>query len=149
MKIMIATDGSDFSARATEQACKFFGERKDAEFLVVSAYEDAPMPATEPFAMSPEYYQQISELTREQVQKHANEALEIIRSRVPGANAEAAVLRGKPATCIVEHAESWSADIIVVGSHGRGFWGRLLGSVSNSVVNHATCSVLVVRGPSE
>ena len=38
-------------------------------------------------------------------------------------------------------------DLIVVGSHGRGFWGRLLGSVSDGVVHHAPCSVLVVRKP--
>lgn len=147
MKIMIATDGSDFSKRAVEKACAFFGERADIDYLVVSAYEDAPIPATEPFVMAPEYYQQIAEFTREQVQKHADEAQEIIRSRLPNARVTVEILRGKPATRIVEHAESWDADIIVVGSHGRGFWGRLLGSVSNSVVNHASCSVLVVRGP--
>ena len=47
---------------------------------------------------------------------------------------------------IIETAKDWNADLIVVGSHGRGFWGRtMIGSVSDSVIHHAPCSVLVVR----
>ncbi|MCB1025610.1 MAG: universal stress protein [Acidobacteria bacterium] len=49
---------------------------------------------------------------------------------------------------IVEKAKRWNADLIIVGSHGRGFWGRvMLGSISDSLVHHAPCSVLVVRKP--
>ena len=56
------------------------------------------------------------------------------------------VLHGGAAQSIVESASEWGADLIVVGSHGYGFWQRtLLGSVSNSVVHHASCSVLIVR----
>ncbi len=51
-----------------------------------------------------------------------------------------------PKESIVEEAQKWSADLIVLGSHGYGFWERmLLGSVSNAVVHHAPCSVLIVR----
>ena len=50
-------------------------------------------------------------------------------------------------TGTIEEAQNWGADLIIVGSHGYGFWSRaLLGSVSNAVINHAPCSVLVVRG---
>ena len=57
--------------------------------------------------------------------------------------------RGKPAVKIVEGAKSWPADLIVIGSHGRGGLQRLLlGSVAESVVRHAHCPVLVVRAPS-
>ncbi|HKM80498.1 MAG TPA: universal stress protein [Candidatus Acidoferrum sp.] len=56
---------------------------------------------------------------------------------------------GKPAAKIVEGAKSWPADLIVIGSHGRGGLQRLLlGSVAESVVRHAFCPVLVVRAPS-
>ncbi len=59
------------------------------------------------------------------------------------------VLFGSPDSRIVETAEEWKADLIVVGSHGYSRWERLLlGSVSSSVVHHAPCSVLVVRVPS-
>ena len=57
---------------------------------------------------------------------------------------------GRPAQVIVEAAERWGADVIVAGSHGHGFWGRLaIGSVSDAVLHHAPCSVLVVRSGTE
>jgi nucleotide-binding universal stress UspA family protein len=56
------------------------------------------------------------------------------------------VLPGSPKLVIVEKADHWQADLIVVGSHGYGPWHRfLLGSVSQAVVSHAKCSVEVVR----
>ncbi len=60
------------------------------------------------------------------------------------------ILFGSPDSRIVETAEEWRADLIVVGSHGYSRWERLLlGSVSDSVVHHAPCSVLVVRTAAE
>jgi nucleotide-binding universal stress UspA family protein len=53
---------------------------------------------------------------------------------------------GKPASEIVKAAKDWPADIIVIGSHGRGGISRLLlGSVAERVMRHASCPVLVVR----
>ncbi len=53
---------------------------------------------------------------------------------------------GKPAAKIVEAANSWPADLIVIASHGReGVERLLLGSVAESVVRNASCPVLVVR----
>lgn len=53
---------------------------------------------------------------------------------------------GDPATEIVNAAKEWPADIIVLGSHGRGGVSRaLLGSVAEAVTRHAPCPVLVVR----
>ncbi len=51
---------------------------------------------------------------------------------------------------ICEQAKTWSADLVMVGSHGRkGLGEMLLGSVSNYVMHHAPCSVLVVHEPQE
>jgi len=59
---------------------------------------------------------------------------------------DGALLPGPPRTVILDEAESWDADLIVVGSHGYRAWERfLLGSVSQAVVSHAKCSVEVVR----
>jgi nucleotide-binding universal stress UspA family protein len=65
------------------------------------------------------------------------------RDRVP---TSFLIWEGDPAESIVEAARSEGADVIVVGSHGRGAIGRaLIGSVSDQVVRHAPCPVLVVR----
>jgi nucleotide-binding universal stress UspA family protein len=49
---------------------------------------------------------------------------------------------------ILDDAAAWPADVIVLGSHGRTGLNRLLlGSVSESVVRHAPCSVQIVREP--
>lgn len=59
---------------------------------------------------------------------------------------KATVLRGDPATSIVSHAKAQGADLIVVGTHGRTGVERLvLGSVAESVIGSAGCSVLVAR----
>jgi nucleotide-binding universal stress UspA family protein len=59
-----------------------------------------------------------------------------------------AIIGGSPGQVIVEEAENWGADLIVMGSRGLGAWNRLLlGSVSNVVVHHAKCSVEIVRMP--
>ena len=56
------------------------------------------------------------------------------------------VMVGSPKRIIVEEAEKWGADLIVVGSHGYRSWERmLLGSVSQAVALHAECSVEFVR----
>jgi nucleotide-binding universal stress UspA family protein len=55
---------------------------------------------------------------------------------------------GSPGSIICQLANTWNADLIVVGSHGRkGLSEMLLGSVSNYVVHHAPCSVMVVHDP--
>lgn len=60
------------------------------------------------------------------------------------------VLFGSPESRIVEAAEELGPDLIVLGSHGYKAWERLLlGSVSDSVLHHVHCSVLVVRVPPE
>jgi nucleotide-binding universal stress UspA family protein len=57
------------------------------------------------------------------------------------------LVQGPPASVITETAERRGYDLIVVGSHGhRGFRRLLLGSVAESTVRHASCSVLVVHG---
>jgi nucleotide-binding universal stress UspA family protein len=61
---------------------------------------------------------------------------------------DATVVCGRPASVIVERARELRADLVVVGSRGRGpFASLLLGSVSAEVVDHAPCPVLVIRAP--
>ncbi len=66
--------------------------------------------------------------------------------RASGSLAEPVMRAGDPRAVIVDEAQDWGADLIVVGSHGyTGLKRWLIGSVALSVVNHAPCSVEVVR----
>ena len=59
-----------------------------------------------------------------------------------------AVEWGDPKSKIINAAEAWGADLIVLGSHGRkGLQRFLLGSVSETDMRHAHCSVEIVRLP--
>lgn len=147
MRILIATDGSEYSKAAVEECCRMVIDPAKTEVLVVSAYEDAYPITAEPFALSADYYQKLEDAVREQAGSFVDDVKESIQKKFPvaGLAVSTEVLRGAPDQQIVEKAKDWNADLIVVGSHGRGFWGRLLGSVSTGVIHHAPCSVLVVR----
>ena len=66
----------------------------------------------------------------------------------PGASIDRRIEMGDPAAIICLLAEQLGVDVVVVGSHGKGFLSRvLLGSVSEHVTRHAPCPVLVVHAP--
>jgi nucleotide-binding universal stress UspA family protein len=72
------------------------------------------------------------------------------RARAAGADATFLVWEGVAGEGIVAAADSENVDLIVVGSHGRsGVTRFLIGSVSDYVVRHAHCPVMVVRGKTE
>lgn len=148
MKVLLATEGSEFSRAAIEKCCAMFNGSADTELEVVSAVEPMYVPV-EPFAVSAEYIQEADRTALEMARTAIREAEQRIREAYPelAARMTTKILSGHPARVIVEEAGTWGADLIVMGSHGYGFWNRaFLGSVSDSVVHHATCSVLVVRG---
>lgn len=149
MKILIATDGSDFSRQAVETACDLFaGKSGEHHISIISAYEPVVYTGTEPFTVSAEYIQEMTNIGCEQSSGFAEEAEKMIRRRFTGSDDQVTclVVHDSPEKAIIEEAERWHADLIVVGSHGRGFWGRtFLGSTSDRVFRHAPCSVLVVR----
>ena len=143
MKILIGTDGSSYSQRAIEECCRMFSEKKDLQIKVVSNYEAVvPLDA---FATTAQFADERNQAAHEQTEGIIAEAVETIKKQLPDAKISTAVAMDFPERYIVEAANEWKADLIVVGSHGRGFWGRLtLGSVSNAVIHHARCSVLIV-----
>ena len=147
MKILLATDGSEFSTAAVKKCCELFGDKPGLQIKIVSVFEEDYALAAEPFAISAELYREVSEAAERQAEHACGTAKEVIQnsSRNGGPAVVHEVVKGNAEQEVVDIAKARGADLIVVGSHGRGFWGRLLGSVSDAVVHHAPCSVLVVR----
>jgi nucleotide-binding universal stress UspA family protein len=81
---------------------------------------------------------------RDRAQTIADKAVATVAELAPAVECEALVLEGQPADALLGASED--ADLIIVGSRGLGGFKRLmLGSVSDQVVHHATCPVLVVH----
>jgi nucleotide-binding universal stress UspA family protein len=88
------------------------------------------------------------EAVRQANQKAGEELVARVANSLDNAKlkVETVVREGKPEFEIVEEAKEWRSDLIVIGSHGyTGFKRLVLGSVAQSVVGHAPCSVEVVR----
>ena len=143
MRIVLAVDGSSYSEDAAE-AVAAHPWPPGTVVRVLSAVEDVTPPATELWydaGGSLERARKEMEIHAEQLTARMAEAL-----RASGLTIETAVRRGDARSVIVDEAKEWDADLIVVGSHGyTGLKRLLLGSVAQSVVSHAPCSVEVVR----
>ncbi|MGI0494257.1 universal stress protein [Alkalinema pantanalense CENA528] len=85
-------------------------------------------------------WQQYEKESREKFQPYSEQAIAM------GIKTEFTQLPGKPGQVIKKIAQTWKADLIVMGSRGRtGLSELILGSVSNYVMHHAPCSVLIVH----
>lgn len=146
MKILLAVDGSDCSDAAVEA----FTRRPwppESEVKVITAAE-VPVPVgMEPWAVSANYFAELDKSVREAAQAVIDSALlklKTIADKTLKVSSE--IIQGPPRQVIVDEAEDWGADLIVMGSRGLGAWNRLLlGSVSSAVIHHAKCSVEIVR----
>jgi nucleotide-binding universal stress UspA family protein len=143
MKIILAVDDSEYSFEAVESV-RAQQLPPGTEVRVLSAVEQIPPPAA---ALWYDAHGSLED-AHQRLSNHAavltQGAVEALRSA--GLNAESVVRQGDPRSVIVDEAKDWDADLIVLGSHGyTGIKRWLLGSVAQYVVNHALCSVLVVR----
>jgi nucleotide-binding universal stress UspA family protein len=151
-KILLATDGSaeaELAGRAAVELAAGTGSELHMVhvFGIVPWYpiysEDTGLDETEPEEqLAEEDLQRASERrARDLLDEEAGKL-----GSIGGTVAEAHLREGAPAQEIVGLAEEMDAGLIVVGSRGRGGIRRaLMGSVSDSVVRHAHCPVLVVR----
>lgn len=143
MKILLAIDNSEYSAEAVKEiALRPWPPHSIVR--VLSVVESVTPPATEL------WYDAGGSLERvqQEMNKHATELTMSTAKKLEGKGftVETTVRDGDPRSEIVDEAENWSADLIVLGSHGyTGVKRFLLGSVASSVVSHARCSVEVVR----
>jgi nucleotide-binding universal stress UspA family protein len=139
-KILLATDGSEDAARAARAAADLSG-KTGAELHVVHAWQEAPQrrySTVNTAYLSKLYADRAWDLLERQ-----GEGIERAGAKVAAAHRRL----GRPAEEIVELAGELGVGLVVVGSRGLGAVRRLAtGSVSEGVVHHASCPVLVVRG---
>jgi nucleotide-binding universal stress UspA family protein len=146
MKILLATDGSDCSNAAVEAVAERPWPR-GSEVKIISAMELPYTPTTETWALPDSYFKELEAAGTEQAETTVNQAAKRIESAHAGELIITTEIANGPAKdVILDEAERWGADLIVLGSHGYRGWRRfLLGSVSHAVATHARCSVEIVR----
>lgn len=141
-RVLVASDLSDPSLPALSAAADE-AERTGAQVTALHCLEPLAVAAGPEYgvAYAPVVPPEVLAETRANARERLAQAVQQRSLR-----AEQQVVEGPPAATIVATAEELGADLIVIGTRGRtGVRRVLLGSVAESVVRHAPCSVLVVR----
>ncbi len=134
MKVLLAYDGSDGAKRALELLLELTGP--STSVVVVGVATGVPLFGYAGTLPSPEE------------EEDRDRQLAEAESRLVAANMDVSLAprSGDPATAILDTAEKEQVDLIVMGTRGLGTAERwLIGSVSDKVLHHAHCSVLVAR----
>lgn len=154
-KILVALDNSENRQRVFDQAFglaklsgaslmlfhTLSGEEEGSPHISTVGIEYYPMIATEILEMQQKQWAAYEQRSLEMLQSFTNIATS------HGIAAEYTQNSGSPGRSICEVAQTWGANLIVIGRRGHsGLDELLLGSVSNYVLHHAPCSVLTVQG---
>jgi nucleotide-binding universal stress UspA family protein len=132
--IVVGYDGSECAKRALDRAVQLSGQGTKVE--VVAAVHITPQVKG---AISP-----VDPIEKEERERDLDEAAKALAQA--GVEGGTMIVHGEPARALAHCAEEVNADLIVVGTHGRGTVGRALrGSVSAGLIHHAPCDVLIVR----
>ncbi|WP_083933631.1 universal stress protein [Kribbella catacumbae] len=133
-RVVVGVDGSEVSTAAIRFAFQEAARRRVGVTAVHAAMPTRQHPA---LVVPAEIVEQIEH-------QLFTEAMDSRRALFPGIDLEAKLVHSHPAQALID--ESDGAELVVVGSHGRGgFAGMLLGSVSQAVLQHAACPVAVVH----
>jgi universal stress protein F len=139
-RILVGIDGSPRGPEVLATAVAI-GRARGAK---VTLFRSVGLPADVP----EDFWKTTEEPMLDMLKRRAREYLDGESAKVPPeilGGVEIAV--GVPWQAICETARTLEADLIVIGSHGYAGFDRLLGTTAAKVVNHAHCSVLVVREP--
>ena len=156
-KILLATDGSSEAELATQTAVDL-ARMSDSELHIVYVEDYSSIAllyseATDQEGVAPMWDPILEEDLERSFEQRSRELLDAEVERVRSAGgtvAQAHLMMGEVAREIVHLAEDLRAGLIVMGSRGRGGIRRaLMGSVSDAVVRHAHCPVMVVRPEKE
>lgn len=145
MKILIAIDASPGSivARDLVASLDWPGE---THVTLLAAYQ-APVDWTGGMGSTMAWVGDIEDAARDDLSDRLRDLAEPLEQR--GWTVERLVVRGRPASAIIETARDREVDLVVTGSRGHGaLRSMLLGSVANEIAGGAPCPVLVARTPS-
>jgi universal stress protein F len=141
-RILVALDGSPQQTEVLHTAV-MLATKLDAKIILFHAVSlPLPLPA-QALAVPPD---QIGGIMAEGSTTQLNE---IARSVPPGMVERVQVEMGAPWRGVCDAAAADKVDLVVIGSHGYGGLDRLLGTTAAKIVNHAPCSVYVVRARDE
>ncbi len=145
MKILIAIDGSDSSKGALHSVIARPWPPNTTVKVLHVVEPPSLLMGREMGGYDPEF-EMVWKALREQAKDLVEKAAEKLREAKFKVLTE--LVEGDPKSQIIDKANEWHADMIVLGSHGRtGLTRFLMGSVSQDVVRHAHCSVEIIRTP--
>jgi nucleotide-binding universal stress UspA family protein len=145
MRILIGYDGSE-SADAALDELRRAGLPVEAEALIISVAEHWMFPLPIQETSQAGFIDSFEDFLKES-RASARQAANRVQSYFPSWELRAEASVGSPATLLLEKADEWHPDLIVVGSHGRSSLGRFaLGSISQKVATEAQSSVRIGRG---
>ena len=139
-RIVVGVDGSKESRQALDWACDQAGP-DGKEVLVVSVWSEPMVPVDLPNGAYP--WGVATDPVRD-LRRMLLDVMSEAQRRYPGVRMRAEISSGHAAQQLIKLSER--ADQVVVGARGHGgFTGMLIGSVSQHVLAHSTCTVVVVR----
>ncbi|NJR39263.1 MAG: universal stress protein [Leptolyngbyaceae cyanobacterium CSU_1_4] len=159
-KVLVALDRSLQASAVFEQAVSEVKVKGKGSLLLVHALRmDAEIPTGTFMGLGTiadlDTYGILKRVQQEKIQQERDKAIAWLQTYqqqaiAQGVPTELTCLIGTPGAGICELAQSWGADLIVLGRRGhQGITEVMKGSVSNYVMHHAPCSVLVVQGMME
>lgn len=136
--ILVAYDGSD-SAKLAMKGALELGKRLGSSITALWVRDSLPH-----FVETIDEIQEEKEIADSYEQKLAEDVSGFVTKE--NINIDFVSLPGNPAKVVVDYAEKFHSDLIVVGhtSH-RNLWGNLLGNTADKISDHAPCNVLIVR----
>jgi nucleotide-binding universal stress UspA family protein len=154
-KILVAIDRSEMNQQVFDEALLLAKSTDSSLMLLHALYpfdKGYPHPIYPSADAYPTLYDEAIKSYTEQLQQFEHEGVEFLRSLTQkamdlGIDTEYAQTPGDPGKTICEIALNRNVDVIMMGRRGRsGLSEILLGSVSNYVLHHAPCSVMIVQG---
>lgn len=138
-KILVPADGPDNSYRALEAAL-VFSEQSGSSVSVVNVMEQLPIIHIE----SEKLLSELLEAYKKENQEILSKCSDIPHQK--GITIKTVLLQGNPAPVILDYIKNENFDLVIMGSRGMGkFKELILGSVSNKIMHHSPCAVMIIR----